>query len=415
MLASFDKAFKESLITFGKHSYLRAVLIYGANGSGKSSVLNAMAVMSRHVRESYGRKIGDHLYIKRHKLHRDKPETFSISFEKNGVEYSYQFSCDGKSYPEESLYYKPEGRIAKLFTRTGKDVSYGTVFSSKDKAICKKELTENRLLLSVASNVISIPEIKCAFSYFKDDLFFEDNIYVIERTSSEDSVANAINDNPSIKERIIKIFNQLGSDLVDILIEDRQDDENLITNKEILTAKEYVAFSKLFGKQWKEAFESVFDRILKYKVTMVYPDYSIELLDESSGTMRLIMFLCSLISALDNGKTIICDELEAKFHPSLVKELLKICLENRDSTAQLVCTTHNTSLLDLNLVRRDQVYFTELRKGEGVDRSTDLYSLAEIRNVRNNENIQEGYLSGKYGAIPGIRFDESLFSDEEEY
>ena len=94
---------------------------------------------------------------------------------------------------------------------------------------------------------------------------------------------------------------------------------------------------------------------------------------------------------------LICDELEASLHESVIFQIVQLFQHyQKDKFAQLIFSTHDTSLLDKDLFRRDQVWFTQLNK----ERATDLYSLVEIKNVRKSENLEKGYVSGKYGAIP---------------
>ena len=110
-----------------------------------------------------------------------------------------------------------------------------------------------------------------------------------------------------------------------------------------------------------------------------------------------------------NGKVLICDELEAGLHESLVYGLLKMFMETEsEKFPQLFFTTHDTGLLNLDLFRRDQIWFTELKQ----DRSTDLYSLAEIKNVRKDENFGKGYIGGKYGAIPMLNLNFAKVLDQ---
>ena len=99
-----------------------------------------------------------------------------------------------------------------------------------------------------------------------------------------------------------------------------------------------------------------------------------------------------------NGKVLVCDELETNLHESLLFVFVKQFVNMRGSKpAQLIFTTHETGLLNLDLFRRDQIWFTEIKLA---DRSTDLFSLTEIKNVRKDENFGKGYIAGKYGAIP---------------
>lgn len=104
----------------------------------------------------------------------------------------------------------------------------------------------------------------------------------------------------------------------------------------------------------------------------------------------------------------VCDEIETSLHESIVYQIVKLFNEARkDLFAQLIFSTHDTSLLDSSLFRRDQIWFTQLDK----QRATDLYSLVEIKNVRKTENLEKGYVSGKYGAIPMLNHSFStLFS-----
>lgn len=120
--------------------------------------------------------------------------------------------------------------------------------------------------------------------------------------------------------------------------------------------------------------------------------------EESTGIRKLFEFICPMIDIVSNGKVLVCDELEANFHESIMYGLVNLFRKlNRTPSAQMIFTTHDTSVLSLDLFRRDQIWFTELTRDT---RETDLYSLAEIKNVRKDENIGKGYIAGKYGAIP---------------
>ena len=128
-------------------------------------------------------------------------------------------------------------------------------------------------------------------------------------------------------------------------------------------------------------------------------EYDLNYFDESNGTKRLFTYGPVLKNALENGKTIIIDEIDNALHPAMTKSLIEM-FQNPNinkKSAQLIFNTHEISLLDLNLFRRDQIWFTELNS---LNRSTELYSLAEIKSVRKDENYGKGYISGRYGAIP---------------
>ncbi|MCJ7651248.1 MAG: ATP-binding protein, partial [Candidatus Lokiarchaeota archaeon] len=129
-----------------------------------------------------------------------------------------------------------------------------------------------------------------------------------------------------------------------------------------------------------------------------YVEFDFE--EESEGTKRLFSLIGLWIDSLKNGRVLIVDELDTKLHHLLNIFLIKLFNDptQNKNNAQLIFTTHNTNLLNLDIFRRDQIWFTEKNPSKG---STDLYSLIEFR-PRKDKNIQKGYLAGRYGAIPFI-------------
>ena len=119
------------------------------------------------------------------------------------------------------------------------------------------------------------------------------------------------------------------------------------------------------------------------------------------GTQLLFYYGPLLRDAFEKGKTIILDEIDKSMHPSIVKFIINLFRDSQvnKNGAQLIVTTHETGILSLDMFRRDQIYFTEKDAKSGV---TDLYSLDEF-SVRKTENIEKGYLMGRYGAIPFLR------------
>lgn len=135
-------------------------------------------------------------------------------------------------------------------------------------------------------------------------------------------------------------------------------------------------------------------------------EFSLRLQEESLGTQQLFFYGPFLKDAFEKGKTIFLDEIDKSLHPSIVKFVMNLFRDsevNRNG-AQLIVTTHETGLLSLDMFRRDQIYFTEKDASTGV---TDLYSLDEF-SVRKTENIEKGYLMGRYGAIPFLQTEEVL-------
>ena len=132
--------------------------------------------------------------------------------------------------------------------------------------------------------------------------------------------------------------------------------------------------------------------------------YMLELDDESDGTLKLMALAPAIESALQTGGILLVDELERELHPMLVNFILaKFQSKNSNPNgAQIVFTTHNTELMNLELLRKDQLYFADKRNQNG---TSELYSISEF-STRTTDNIRKGYLVGKYGATPDIEIEE---------
>ena len=137
---------------------------------------------------------------------------------------------------------------------------------------------------------------------------------------------------------------------------------------------------------------------------------NLDLGEESLGTQNMFILNPILLYVLKEGKVLIVDELDRSLHPFLVKYIVKLfnSEEYNKKGAQLIFNTHDTNLLSLNLFRRDQIWFTEKDYKKG---ATDLYPLDDFP-VRKTENIQKGYLNGRYGAIPVIAMGDNLWPEE---
>ena len=148
----------------------------------------------------------------------------------------------------------------------------------------------------------------------------------------------------------------------------------------------------------------------RIEAKVIYDSFQTDLMtEESEGIKKLFEILCPIIDIIRNGKILLCDEFEMGLHESIVHYLVRTFHNaNQNKFAQLIFTTHDTSLLDKDIFRRDQIWFTELNK----ERATELYSLAEIKDVRKTENLEKGYVSGKYGAIPMLNCSFYSFLDE---
>ena len=382
MLAGKDTTHEDKTKEFAGIRVLKAAVIYGANGSGKSNFIDAISFVKNLVVNSITLQPGQGIKQNPHKLKGyDAESTYKIQFVTKGIRYVFGFILKNMLVTEEYLYYFPNGRQTKIFERVGNGFTAGSKFRGRFNA-CKDVLKPNRLLLSCAANFSSVKEAENAFHFFSDDL-------VIYTAANQNNWMNyslyQMNTDEKVKKAVITFLDELGTGIRDIQV---------TIDQEELEASQLPPF---LSDEFKNLLlQNKFDAI---SAKVVYDEFDIDLMmEESMGIRKLFGMLCPLLDIMINGKILICDELEAGLHESLVFELIKLFINVKtEKFAQMLFTTHETGLLNLDLFRRDQIWFTEIKVP---DRSTDLYSLTEIKNVRKEDNFGKGYISGRYGAIP---------------
>lgn len=382
LLASKDTFNSEYLYGYKDLKILKSSVVYGANGSGKRNFIDAIFFMKSLVTNSINLQPGMGIPYTPHKLNGVGSESFySVQFIKNGVRFAYWFSIEQMLVKEEYLYYFPNGRQAKIFDRTGMTYEEGSKFKGRFNS-CKDVLKPNRLMISCAANFTNITEIEDAFRFFSEDLVIYTN------ANQENWMQYSLyqfNSNPEIKNLALSFIRDIGVDIQDIKI---NIEESAFPQSEL---------PEFLSDEYKNKLRMT--PLQKITASVVYPGFETDLFtEESTGIQKLFAFLCPFLDIISKGKILICDELETSLHESLLYTLLKTFLSlNGKEQSQIIFTTHDTSLLSLDLFRRDQIWFTELNS---LNRSTELYSLAEIKSVRKDENYGKGYISGRYGAIP---------------
>lgn len=395
MIAGKDTTAEDTLIMYDKFRVLRSSAIYGANGSGKSTFVDAIHFVRSLILNSINHQPGQGIFQLPNKLLSvDQDSTFTIQFVKDQTRYAFGFTVNKMLISDEYLYYFPRGRQVVIYERDENNFYPGDRFKGKFES-CKDVLKPNRLFFSCAANFSAVPEIESAYAFFRDDL-------VVYRGLGTDDwmnySLNTISQDPRTKELVIDFLHNLGTGIKDIEINK--------TSKAVDPAVIPPFLSDEFKAFLTTNEVDVFD------TRIVYDKFSVELQYESTGIRKLIEFVCPLVDILRKGKVLICDEMEASFHESIVYGIVSLFkIPDSANSSQIIFTTHDTSILDLNLFRRDQIWFTELTKD---NRSTDLYSLAEIKNVRKDENVGKGYISGKYGAIPMLNANLANIVSQEE-
>lgn len=386
-IAGTDKTHPENIEKVAEVEVLKSSVIYGANGSGKSNFIDAISFVKNLVSNSINHQPGQGILQMPHKLDGyERKSDYKIQFIVDGIRYAFGFSLKNMLVVEEYLYYFPHGRQTKIFERTSKDYSAGRNFRNRFNS-CKDVLKPNRLMLSCAANFSSVDEVTAAYRFFNDEL-------VIYSSVNQDNWMNyslhQINANKQTKAIVLKFLDALGTGIKDIHVDIKKEDLDVPHLPPFLSDE----FKRIL---LQEKIDAISAKVL-------YEGFETDLIsEESTGIKKLFGLLCPFIDIMVNGKVLVCDELESNLHESLLFGLVKQFVNTRgNKPAQLIFTTHETGLLNLDLFRRDQIWFTEIKSA---DRSTDLFSLTEIKNVRKDENFGKGYIAGKYGAIPMLNLD----------
>ena len=392
LIAGSDNTSEELLKKFGNFRVLRSAIIYGANGSGKSNFIDALAFMRGLVSNSINYQPGQAVFQARHKLTAEEtPSEYSIQFVRNDIRYAYGFSVKQNLIEDEYLYYFPKGRQVKVFERSGMEIKPGDRYKNVfDVSI--SILKANRLFLSCAANYSNVKEIEEAFLFFNSDIV----VYNPEINNWTEYSIDLMQKNERIRKVFVDILQALGTGAKDVKVKlEKVKPADLPQELQLPDM-----LKNLIGNQEANLVEA----------KVVYDQFEVDLMtEESAGVKRLFQVICPMIDILNNGKILICDELEANLHEAVIYQIVQLFqYYKKDKFAQLIFSTHDTSLLDTDLFRRDQVWFTQLNK----ERATDLYSLVEIKNVRKSENLEKGYVSGKYGAIPMLN--KAFFQNLEE-
>lgn len=389
MLASKDDTSSEYLRSFGPNRILRTAAVYGPNGSGKSNFIKAISFAKNLVKSSLENQPGEKINQMPHKLLGSHvPSTYDFQFVVDDIRYAYGFSVLDGIVDEEYLYYFPKKRKLKIFERKGMKIDPGNKYK-KAFGVSEEVLKENRLFLTCAANYSHIEEVETAFLFFSQDLVIYASSVDAPRTNNwyEYSI-ELMEKDPTVKNRFVNFLKALDTGIVDI----KAKTEDIDT----------LNFSKRLPEPLKALFtssEASQVPVRSFQAKVVYETFETDLMtEESTGIKKLFQIICPMLDIIANGKVLICDEIETGLHEAVVHKLIELFYGlEPDKFAQLIFTTHDTSLLDADLFRRDQIWFTQLKPET---RGTDLYSLVELKNVRKNENLAKGYVSGRYGAMP---------------
>jgi len=388
---------------------LKSTAIYGANGAGKSNLVKAISFLHDIVTtgEAYNSEFLNYFY----RLKEDSksiPTTFEIEFQHKDKYYAYGVSLLNHAIVEEWLYQIEivSKKETLLFNRQLKNnkihIEANPKFkkTSKDKyrleLYAEEVLDFDEALIFLLHDKPGFEEVKDAFAWFDKYLFvihpkikYHDFFEQIVMDIDFRTYANAI---------IEKL--QTGVSAIEIQsfpFDDFFDESRERTKEEVLTKLEggekFVFVDYDDGKVGVANFDSK-DNLIMNTIITKHKNVEFEIEEESDGTQRLLELLPAWNMLYNERVTFVIDEIDRSIHPALLKKLIEQFLKT-ETKGQLVFTTHESNLLDLNLFRQDEIWFAEKDKTG----STRLYSLSEFK-PRYDLDIQKGYLNGRFGAIP---------------
>jgi uncharacterized protein len=373
---------------------LRSTVLYGPNASGKSTLIQALAFMQDCVLHSQkNMQAGDEINTTPFKLSaaaRAEDSEFEVTFVEQGVRYEYGFRCNTERFTEEWLFAYPKGRSQKWFHRvfdvaTKKDVyKFSSFFEGESlRKIWQSQTRPNALYFSTAMQ-LNNEQLKPAFDWFKNRLQVVDSAtrlgpgYTVSRCKD-------LKD----KARVIEFMNAADLSIADLKLQESVFSLDDLPHSMPKAIQDEVA-REMVGKKLTQI--QFIHSDLDTGAPVVFEDH-----EESDGTRALFSFAGPWLDVTDNGLVMVADELDTSLHPLLVHHLVKL-LHHGGTKAQLIFTTHDTTLLSQKLLRRDQVWFME--KDE--TRATRLYPLSDF-SPRENEAVERGYLNGRYGGIPFLK------------
>ena len=363
---------------------VKVASIYGANASGKSNLLKAFYCAILMVRNSSMISInGKWLFIKPFMfddVSSKGPSEFEFIILASGVKYKYYFSTDGYKVYDEGLDAYYSQKPTSIFKRYDVNKYLFNADKAKLEPLTAHN-TDNKLFLSTATTW-NYDKTKDVFLWFNNVIDTYDSFDMI---SNRDIISYKNNDN-NIKQFALKLLKES-----DILINDIHVDYKDETDKQVMEMFD----APLIKNVDIQVEHEIIDKNNNKHI------YRLSFDEESRGTRVLFALAPFLKRAFESKKVIIVDELEKSLHPTLIECIVKL-FNNKDinkANSQLIFTTHAANLLNINLLRRDQIWFTEKNPNNGV---SSLYPLDSF-SVRKDENIYKGYLSGRYGAVPFIR------------
>jgi AAA15 family ATPase/GTPase len=376
-------------ISGGFGRFVRTAAIYGPNAGGKTNFLRALQTVQAFVIGSAASPRGTpppYMPFIFSKATIAKPSEFQVTFVQNDVRYEYGFEVDSNRVRKEWLveYVNPRGRA--IFERTfdTEKEKYEWKFSSflkGQRALWSESTRDESLFLSTAIQLNS-KQLLPAFEWFQKRL-----VVIVGATALNPSLTLQLLRQPDGKASVLPFLQEADLGITDFSI----------SREPIGTDALIMHNAPIIDQAPGETRPSVVRITISHQTEELDIPAELDFSEESSGTQLLFRRVGAWLNVLANGEILLIDEIDSSLHPVLTRFLVKKFQSTitNPNNAQLIFNTHNTSLLDNDLFRRDQVWFVE----KGRDAASKIYPLTDFK-PRTGEALERGYMRGRYGAIP---------------
>ena len=390
---------------------LRTGLLYGANASGKTNLIKAISFARKFIVtgvEAKKRIRVEPFRLAKKDVHAVTKFEFEIIV--GSQAYAYGFEIDAKRVHEEWLYAIGQDEETPLFERTtDDDNNVAIVFSNPEllqtdneqfRQFAAKATRPNQLFLTSSINN-NLPDFDTVYEWFQH------NLNIIYPTSRPHGIEVMIDNDDQFSNTLSKFLSQMNTGIERVCLHP-VDIDSILLPAELISAivddfnpeeDVRIVLNTPNGRRYVFAFDDETAQLQAFSLGTIRKaldgrEVTFDIFEESDGTQRLVDLFPVLHGA--ENQVFIIDELERSLHPNLVRKLIQWFLDNH-SNSQLIVSTHESTLLDLNLLRRDEIWFVE----KSPSNESILYSLEEFK-PRADLDIRKGYLHGRFGAIPAL-------------
>lgn len=413
LVAGKDSAHPDSLINWkGKFRLSKVASIYGANASGKSNLVKAIEAMRDFILDSATQmNLGDSIEcaspFRLDTSTVQEPSQFEITLLIKGDIFVYGFSATKERVHDEWLSVQPQGKRSSKWLQRARDKTSGVTSWAfrgplkRDEGLLKEKTRDNGLVLSRAAE-LNIEAVTPLYLWFRKKF----GAFDLSDRPTDQSTARKMgdDDDKEFRNRVIRFIREADFGIDSLSVKEEgwlqrfSDDTSDDTPDEF--RKMFTALRKLAEREKLTHFSITTEHLLNDGEAKI--SFSLEE-DESNGTRRFFALAGPILSALSDGNLLVIDELDCSMHPLLTRKVIELFQSPEENTngAQLIFTTHDSSVMDQTLLRRDQIWLTE-KRANGATELFSLYDFGADSRPRKDTAFEKNYLAGRYGAVPSF-------------